>query len=112
MKRTETGYRKLFGSPAATPDPALDRAMVPGTRVRLSGKFLANTGQRKGGEGQKIWTILEGNAGSPDWVIVNEEADVSFFSAEELKADPSLKWRRIARANLTIVGRPSHRNCV
>lgn len=104
-------FPKLFGSPAARPDARLDAAMVPGTRVRLSGKFLANTGQRKGGEGAKTWTVLDFSAGSPSWVVVDERTDTSCYTAAELEADPSLVWRRIARANLTIVGRPSVRNC-
>src|SRR6185369_4562432 len=104
-------YPTLYGSPAARPDPALDASMVPGTRVRLSGTFLKNTGQRVGGEGQKTWTVLEGTPGSPDWVIVDELADTTWYAAAELEADTSLKWRRIARANLVPVGARSVRNC-
>ena len=29
----------------------------PGTRVRLTGKFLRNTGQHTGSEGQSRWTV-------------------------------------------------------
>ncbi len=80
--------------------------MVPGARVRLSGKFLRSTGQYTGGAGQSVWTILDLPAGSSSWVVVNEEADTSLYTAAELADDPSLKWRRIARANLVLVGRP------
>jgi hypothetical protein len=82
--------------------------MVPGARVRLSGKFLRSTGQYTGGAGQSVWTILDLPAGSASWVVVNEEADTSLYTAAELADDPSLKWRRIARANLVLVGRPDH----
>jgi hypothetical protein len=71
--------------------------------VRLTGKFLKNTGQHRGAEGQKVWKVL---GGSGPFVIVDEDADVSYFTPEELAADPSLKWRRINKANLQIVGAP------
>lgn len=33
-------------------------SVQPGDRVRLTGYFLAATGQRAGGEGHKTWTVL------------------------------------------------------
>jgi hypothetical protein len=73
-----------------------------GARVRLTGTFLKNTGQQRGGEGSKVWTVL-GHSGD-SFVIVDEEADTSYFTPEEIAADPSLKWRRINKANLQVVG--------
>lgn len=32
--------------------------ITPGTRVRLTGTFLRNTGQMAGGEGQSRWTTV------------------------------------------------------
>lgn len=83
--------------------PGLQTSPPVGARVRLTGKFLKNTGQHRGTEGTKVWTVL-GHSGP--FVIVNEEADISYFTPAELAADPSLKWRRINRANLQIVGAP------
>lgn len=34
------------------------RALQVGDTVKLTGKFLKNTGQRVGGEGQKSWVIV------------------------------------------------------
>ena len=74
----------------------------PGARVRLTGIYLKNTGQQRGGEGASVWTVL-GSSGR-DFVVVNEPADTSYFTPAEMAADPSLKWRRINKANLQIVG--------
>ncbi len=89
-------YPKQFGSKAATPIPAYDALMVPGVRVRLTGKFLANTGQRTGGEGRKVWEILA--------------VDGDYWTTAEHAANPNLKDRRIAKANLAVVGKPTHRD--
>ena len=74
----------------------------PGARVRLTGIYLKNTGQQRGGEGASVWTVL-GSSGR-DFVVVNEPADTSYFTPAEMAADPSLRWRRINKANLQIVG--------
>jgi hypothetical protein len=73
-----------------------------GDAVRLTGKFLRNTGQQRGPEGQKRWKVI-GITG--DWAIVDEPSDLSYFAPEEIAADPSLKYRRIALENLEIVKR-------
>ena len=72
-----------------------------GTKVRLTGAFLKFTGQQAGREGSKVFTV---KGGSGDFVIVDEEADTAWFTPDEMAADPSLKWRRINKANLQIVG--------
>ncbi len=95
---------------------ALDERMVPGVKVRLSGKFLRSTGQTAGGEGSKVWTVQECpcamcKARDFQAVAVNEtKSDLSYWSDEELAAMPYLKVRHIAKCNLTIVGVPSSRD--
>ncbi len=85
--------------------------LKPGDRVRLSGKFLRSTGQGVGGEGRKTWTV---KALSFGFVVVDEElspAALQGYTAEELAADPHLRYRRFAPGNLVRVGTPSHRDC-
>lgn len=36
---------------------------TPGTKVRLTGEFLRNTGQQVGGEGLSRWIVQECNCG-------------------------------------------------
>ena len=36
----------------------LDERVPVGARVKLTGVFLKNTGQRAGGEGAKVWTVI------------------------------------------------------
>ncbi len=86
------------------------RDFQPGTRVRLSGKFLRSTGQIAGGEGSKVWVVMDAPC-SERLVAVNEERSCpEDFTPEEYAADPSLKWRRIAKANLTVVGQLDSRD--
>lgn len=68
-----------------------------GDTVRMTGKFLRNTGQQVGGEGKKRWTVkdIQGS-----FAVVDEDADTSYFTAEEMQKDPSLRWRRINVGNL------------
>ena len=91
------GLRRRYGHAGGL------KALPPvGAKVRLTGTFLKNTGQHRGGEGASRWTVVGHSGGS--FVIVDEEADQSYFTAAELAADPSLKWRRINKGNLEIVG--------
>lgn len=81
-----------------------------GSRVRLTGKFLACTGQRTGSEGMSVWTVkacacslCQGGA----HICTDEPNGPEFlrlYTAEELAQRPSLRWRHIAVANLTPVG--------
>jgi len=78
------------------------RVFVIGDKVRLTRKFLRNTGQHTGKEPFSRWTIT----GFTDngWAIVDEpHYDPSMFSADELAADPTLAFRRIAVGNLELV---------
>lgn len=84
-----------------------------GDKVQLTGQFLRSTGQLAGGEGQKVWTVKAVKTYSgdcPDIVTVDESAITDYFTAEELAADPSLKFRRINSANLKHYGKPSMRD--
>lgn len=90
-----------------------------GTKVRLTGYFLKSTGQVKGGEGSKRWTVLAPDAsgfGSDDIASLGRHVVVDeAYSAEEVRAmwpditsdraDGKL-MRSIAIANLEIVGAP------
>ena len=71
----------------------------------MTGKFLRSTGQYTGHDANAVWKVVEDRG---DVVLVNEQWDLSRFTPEELRADPSLKWRRIAKANLIAVGKPDY----
>lgn len=83
----------------------------PGDRVRLTGVFLKNTGQRAGGEEQSRWTVRACDCGlcaSGRYSAVDQQyspLSVS-WTPEELAADPRLQWRHILNANLEQVGKP------
>jgi len=77
----------------------------PGDRVRLTGKFLRNTGQVKGREAVACWTVqtcscAQGMCGNPTYTLTNQSADTSYYTVDELKEQPCLYWRRIASSNL------------
>jgi hypothetical protein len=76
-----------------------------GDRVRLTGAFLRNTGQQVGGEGRNVWTVIKhpgcNLCADHRFVLTNEpRQDDGMFTAEELAADPFLKYRHINAANL------------
>lgn len=82
-----------------------------GNKVKLTAKFLRSTGQYAGGEGGKRWTVLSVSNGSHPMsislVTVDEiREDLSYWTAEELAADPDLKYRRIAAGNLMLASKP------
>jgi hypothetical protein len=88
------GYREF---PEHDPDRPRPK---PGTRVRLTGQFLRNTGQMAGGEGGKVWVVQECSCGlcqSGRFVSVDEPAWV----------DPGedYRLRHIAHLNLEDVDR-------
>lgn len=85
------------------------RDFQPGTRVRLSGKFLRSTGQLAGGEGRKVWAVLDIETAA-HWIVVDEPACTDRYTAAELGKEPSLAFRRIAKANLVIVGQTDARD--
>ncbi len=76
--------------------------MKPGTKVRLSGVFLRNTGQMTGGEGLSKWTVVECDCSlcaSGRFVAVDEPGGATLSG-----------HRHFAEANLVQVGVPSIRN--
>jgi len=82
-----------------------------GDVVQLTGKFLKSTGQTAGGEEPKKWKVLQVSTGDFPVITVDEvRSDLGYWTAEELEADPMLKYRRIAAANLKRVGMPSTRD--
>jgi len=87
-----------------------------GTKVRLTGKFLRNTGQIAGGEGGARWLTVESaeykpgdpaqdSRGGYHLIAVNEphscQTDPSGY--EDIPPDQRPKWRRINAANLETV---------
>jgi hypothetical protein len=83
------------------------RALQIGDRVRLTAKHLRNTGQYTGPAGQSVWTIT-GFSNGDRWAVTDERSAsaelAGYYSTEELAADPTLRFRRIAVANLQLVG--------
>lgn len=82
------------------------QAFQVGDKVRLTGKFLRSTGQYTSDEARKVWTIT-GIDGS--FVVTDEErSELSYWTAEELETDPTLRFRRIHSDHLIKVGKPDH----
>lgn len=75
-----------------------------GDVVKLTGKFLRNTGQMRGGEGSKRWTVVACACGlcvKGDFVAVDEPSP---FAAQPGNEDMP-PMRHIAKANLTVPAR-------
>lgn len=70
-----------------------------GDKVRLTAKFLRNTGQYTGSEPFSRWTIT-GFTNGGQWAVTDQPTDTSIYTADELTADPTLAYRRIAVGNL------------
>ena len=109
--------RKLARGRRVAPEPLAakkrDGEFAAGDHVKLSGRYLVNTGQRKGGEGQKTWTVQAcvcELCAARSHVAVDEPIAGAWFTAEELAACPGLAWRHVTTANLVHIGRPSLRN--
>ena len=85
-----------------------------GTKVRLTGIFLKNTGQRVGTAGLSTWLTVEvpdnkpGDSAVGVLIAVNEphmcQEDPRGY--EDIPVEERPKWRRINAANLEIVGAP------
>jgi hypothetical protein len=87
--------------------------IAAGDLVHLTGRYLAFTGQRTGGEGPKRWTVLECTCSLcalGGHVAVNEANTYKGFTAEEIAAEPGLVWRHIARDNLAKLGEATTRH--
>lgn len=83
----------------------------PGTKIRMSAKFLRSTGQLAGGEGRKTWTVLHvyrARGEAYPMLLVDEPSADPFrdYSDAERMNDPRLLWRRISSFNVSVVGKP------
>lgn len=82
------------------------KTFAPGTKVRFTARFLRSTGQIKGGEGRKVWTVLRQDG---EIVMTDEEHGADYmalmWTPEEIAKEPDLKYRRINAGNLIEVGR-------
>jgi hypothetical protein len=87
------------------------RKFEVGSRVKLTGKYLKSTGQATGPEGLSTWTITGFNSDRTIAITNQPAACLDYWTREELEADPTLGFRRIAVANLYIVGQLDSRNC-
>lgn len=74
-----------------------------GDRIQLTGKFLRSTGQYTGREPSSVWTVT-GFSG-PFLITDEPRPNDGMFSADELAADPTLRFRRIAPGNVQRVRR-------
>lgn len=69
-----------------------------GDRIQLTSEFLRSTGQYTGREPASVWTVT---GFSGPWLITDEpRPNDGAFTAEELAADPTLAYRRIAPGNV------------
>jgi len=68
-----------------------------GDKVQMTGKFLRSTGQYTGKDAHGKWLVV---AVQGSMVLVNESAVTDYYTADEMKADPSLQYRRINASNL------------
>lgn len=77
---------------------AKQASFAVGDRIQLTSKFLRSTGQYTGREPASVWTVT-GFSGS--FIITDEpRPNDGMFSDEELAADPTLAFRRIAPGNV------------
>ena len=79
--------------------------LIPGTKVRFTVKWLRSVGLVT--ERQAPYTVLECSCAlckRGRYVVVDELNDV-WYTKEELKKDPWLKWRHILVVNLQEVSR-------
>lgn len=111
----------------------LKTAPAAGTKVRLTGKFLAQTGQQRGSEGMGRWTVIECKQGlrpadnriaprkAGDWTstdgpcdlcvggthcATNEKLDLSVGYEDLTPEQRAVRTRHFALGNLEIVGAP------
>ena len=84
-----------------------------GDRVKLTGKFLKNTGQRTGSAGLDTWTIVGFWGENDEMALVNEphlcQSDPTGY--EDIPPEERPKWRTINVGNLYKVGTLDLRNC-
>lgn len=83
----------------------------PGTKVRFHGRFLKSTGQQRGGEGDKVFTVVQCDCARCTATVMPcvavDERNVNYdtpgyYTDGEKAAHPSLMHRHIAVANLQL----------
>lgn len=78
----------------------------PGTKVKLTGTFLKNTGQRTGGAGLSKWAIVACDCDlcrDGNFVAVNEKA-LDYGQWNDIPKDQRPKWRHFNHNNLMVIG--------
>jgi len=92
--------------PSSTPAMPPGTFPAEGTPVRLTGKFLKNTGQHRGGEGASRWKVIGPVPGMPEHVYVNEPHSEEYRKMMwgDLPEEERPKWRAIALGNLEVIG--------
>jgi len=92
--------------PSSTPAMPPGTFPAEGTPVRLTGKFLKNTGQQRGSEGASRWKVIGPVPGMPEHVYVNEPHSEEYRKMMwgDLPEEERPKWRAIALGNLEIIG--------
>jgi hypothetical protein len=103
MRRRGRTLRRRYGHASAR---GLSDMPPIGTKVRLTGTFLKNTGQQRGGEGASRWKIIGPVPGMPQHVYVDEKYDDEYRKMMwgDLPEVERPKYRAIALGNLEIVG--------
>lgn len=74
-----------------------------GDKVRCTSAFLRSTGQMTGQEAHSKWTVLavRERASGPSVLTIDEKRySMEDFTADEVKADPSLVYRRVLSCNV------------
>ena len=77
-----------------------------GSKVRFTGKFLRSTGQYTGSEGKARFIVQECDCGLcklGNHVRTDQPGMVDYYTADEIKVNPSLAFRHVAIANVEIV---------
>lgn len=86
---------------------------APGTRVRLTGRFLRDTGQIAGDEGSRVWTIVACDCAicrrnDDEYAVVAVDEPHACQSDprgyEDIAVDERPRWRHIHAGNLQVVG--------
>ena len=80
---------------------------APGTKVRLTGYYLASTGQQTGSEGASRWLVVDCACGLcrlGRHCAVNEPEPQDMYL--DLPPAERPQWRHFAIGNLQIVGAP------
>lgn len=89
------------------------RSLLPGDKIKLTGVFLKNSGQRKGGEGSTVWTVKDCHCplctiGA--FVCTDAKLTGDWFTPEEIAKEPWIVFRHFDAQNVYRVGTLDSRN--